>query len=64
MDVISAILGLPEEDRPMLRHHSDQILVREDGSMHMPAEAIEGLFALLGYFVEDLARRRTDRGTA
>ena len=63
MDVISAILGLPEADRPMLRHHADKILIREDGSMEMPAEAIDGLFALLGYFVEDLARRRVDRGT-
>ncbi len=58
MDVISAVLGIPEADRPDLRRHADRILVREDGSMAMPREALEGMFALLDYFVRDLARRR------
>ena len=42
MDVISAVLGIPVADRPMLRRMADKLLVREDGSMSMPAEALDG----------------------
>lgn len=59
MDVISAVLGISEADRPFLRRVSDQILVREDGSMQMPREALEGMFEMLEYFQDDLDRRRT-----
>jgi cytochrome P450 len=59
MDVIAAVLGVPESDRPELRRYADQILVREDGSMRMPAVALEGFMSIVGYFVEDLAARRS-----
>ena len=59
MDVISAVLGISEADRPFLRRVSDQILVREDGSMQMPREALEGMFEMLDYFQDDLDRRST-----
>jgi hypothetical protein len=62
MDVISAVLGVPEADRPMLRVHADQILVREDGSMRLPAEALEGFAALLSYFAGELPGRRQGAG--
>lgn len=58
MDVISAVLGIPEGDRAALRASADKILVREDGSMQIPEEAMNGMFELLGYFVDDLATRR------
>src|SRR3954447_13460473 len=58
MDVISAILGIPSADRSVLRAMADKILVREDGAMSMPAESLEGMFGLLAYFSDDLARRR------
>ena len=51
MDVISAVLGIPEDDRKALRVSADKILIREDGSMKMPEEALNGMFELLGYFV-------------
>lgn len=63
MDVISALLGIPEDDRPTLRAHADQILVREDGKMAIPRAAAEGFFALLTYFVEDLRRRKAGIGS-
>nr|MCU0271448.1 cytochrome P450 [Acidimicrobiales bacterium] len=63
MDVISAVLGVPEADRPMLRVYADQILVREDGSMELPPEAMAGFGAILGYFAGDLPRRRQGEGT-
>jgi cytochrome P450 len=57
MDVISAILGIPAADRPMLRELADALLVREDGSMSIPETALEGMFGLLAYFSDDLGRR-------
>ena len=58
MDVISAVLGIPEADRKMLRDAADRGLIREDGSMEIPQEAIEAIFEVLAYFSEDLDRRR------
>ena len=58
MDVISAVLGIPEHDRDALRVSADKILIREDGSMQIPEEAMNGMFELLGYFVQDLESRR------
>lgn len=63
MDVISAVLGIPEDDRAELRSFADQILIREDGKMEIPDEALEGMFALLGYFIDDLPRRKAGEGT-
>lgn len=59
MDVICAILGIPEADRTELRAHADRIMIREDGSMIIPKEAADGMFGLLTYFIEDVARRRS-----
>ena len=58
MDVISAVLGIPASDRDRLRECADRGLVREDGSMEIPHEAVEAIFEVLAYFTEDLARRR------
>lgn len=63
MEVIATILGIPGEHHDQLRHHADKILIREDGSMQMPAEALNGMFALLQYFIDDLPRRRAGEGT-
>jgi cytochrome P450 len=58
MDVISIMLGIPESDRAELRRLADKLMVREDGRIEMPPEAIEGITGLLGYFDEDLRDRR------
>ena len=60
MDVISAVLGIPAADRPVLRAMADKLLVREDGSMSIPEEALDGMFGLLAYFTDDLGRRPAD----
>ena len=60
MEVISLILGIPERDRPELRRLADQLMVRDDGRIEMPAEAIEGMLGLVQYFSDDLRRRRTE----
>ncbi len=58
MDVISAVLGVPESDRAELRAYADQILVREDGSMRLPKVALDGFVSLVGYFAAELPARR------
>lgn len=62
MDVICSVLGVPEADRAGLRSHADRILIREDGSMTIPQEAADGMFGVLGYFIDDLVRRRAGEG--
>jgi cytochrome P450 len=57
MDVISAVLGIPTVDRAALRGLADKVLAREDGSMRIPEEAVDGMFGLLAYFAGDLGRR-------
>jgi cytochrome P450 len=63
MDVICAVLGIPESDRTDLREHADKILIREDGKITIPDEAIEGMFGLLSYFIEDIKKRKQGEGT-
>jgi len=58
MDVISAVLGIPECDRDTLRECADRGLVREDGTMEIPQEGVEAILEVLAYFTEDLERRR------
>lgn len=58
MDVISAVLGVPEADRAELRRLADQILVREDGSMQMPKVALDGFVGIVSYFAAELPERR------
>jgi cytochrome P450 len=63
MDVIAAVLGVPEADRHGLRLSSDKIMIREDGVMSVPPEAAEGMFGLLEYFMADLPQRRAGKGS-
>jgi len=62
MDVIAAVLGIPEADRAKIRDDADKILVRNDGEMAIPPEAVTGMFDLLGYFVDDLPKRKQGIG--
>ncbi len=62
MEVISAVLGIPPDDRDELRKHAERIMIREDGSMMIPRAAVDGMFAVLAYFVDDLAKRKAGEG--
>jgi cytochrome P450 len=63
MDVISAVLGVPPNDREHLRISSDKIMIREDGVMSVPPAAAEGMFGLLEYFMADLPKRKAGHGS-
>jgi hypothetical protein len=58
MDVVSAMIGVPEEDRALLRGWVDALLHREDGRAEIPRAGLEGSANLVRYFADDLARRR------
>jgi cytochrome P450 len=58
MDVISALLGIPAEDRDRVRGWSNDVLHREPGNPVPPPRAVEAIARLLEYFREALAERR------
>jgi cytochrome P450 len=58
MDVISALLGIPPEDRDTVRGWSNAILHRDPGSPVPPPSCMQAQIALLGYFTEAVAERR------
>ena len=62
MDVISEMLGIPEEDRDGLRAWADLVLHREPGVAEVPEAGMQAAANLLGYFSEHLARRHARPG--
>jgi cytochrome P450 len=58
MDVISALLGIPPEDRDSVQAWSNDILHRDPGNPDPPPRAIEAMSHLSRYFRDALAERR------
>lgn len=58
MDVISALLGIPREDRDLLRGWSNDVLHRDPGDPMPPQRALSAMGRMLAYFDEILAERR------
>ncbi|TPG31955.1 cytochrome P450 [Mycolicibacterium hodleri] len=58
MDVISELMGVPEEDRDRIRAMADGVMHREDGVTDVPAEAIEASLNLIVYYQDMVAERR------
>jgi cytochrome P450 len=58
MDVISALLGIPEEDREDYRHKVDQGLNRDPDAQHDASSAMAALTAGGDYIAELIAQRR------
>ena len=61
MDVVSEMLGVPREDRDMLRAWSDDVVHREEGISAIPAAGVEAAKNLLQYLMELM---KGARGTA
>ncbi|HEV3133130.1 MAG TPA: cytochrome P450 [Acidimicrobiia bacterium] len=60
MAVIAALLGAPAEDNARLKHLSDRLLHREDGSVAKPEDAAAAGGELWAYFSELAAARRAE----
>ncbi len=58
MDVISALLGIPEADRDDVRAWSNAVLHREPGEQLPPPESVESLARLSNYLERAIDERR------
>lgn len=60
MDVISELMGVPEQDRGRLRELADGVMHREDGVADVPASALQASAELMVYYADMVARRRRE----
>ncbi|MGY2702602.1 cytochrome P450 [Nocardioides sp. HB32] len=58
MDVISEMMGVPEEDRAEVRRQADVVVHREDGVYDVPPAGAEASLWLVGYYLDMVAERR------
>ncbi|GAS92272.1 cytochrome P450 [Mycolicibacterium brisbanense] len=58
MDVISELMGVPEEDRVRIRALADGVMHREDGVADVPASAVQASAELLIYYADMVKQRR------
>jgi cytochrome P450 len=58
MDVISEMMGVPEEDRAEVRRQGDIVVHREDGLYDVPPAGAEASMWMVVYFQEMVAQRR------
>lgn len=58
MDVISELMGVPEEDRAEVRRQADIVVHREDGVYDVPPAGAEASLWMVSYFIEMVAQRR------
>jgi cytochrome P450 len=58
MDVISELMGVPEEDRVRIRALADGVMHREDGVADVPESAIAASGELLVYYADMVKQRR------
>jgi cytochrome P450 len=58
MDVISELMGVPDEDRVRIRALADGVMHRDDGVSDVPAEAIQASGELLVYYADMVRQRR------
>ena len=56
MDVISSLLGIPNEDRDRVRGWSNDLLHRDPGNPMPTRQGIESMGRLYAYFGEQMAR--------
>jgi cytochrome P450 len=58
MDVISEMMGVPEEDRAEVRRQADIVVHREDGLYDVPPAGAEASMWLIVYYQEMVTQRR------
>jgi cytochrome P450 len=58
MDVISELAGVPAADRRRIRRLGNLCAHRPPGARDIPAESVEAILSLIGYYMELIAERR------
>lgn len=58
MDVISELVGVPQQDREQLRALADAVMHREDGVTDVPKSALVAAMDLLVYYADMVKQRR------
>jgi cytochrome P450 len=58
MDVISEMMGVPEDDRAEVRRQADTVVHREDGVYDVPPPAMDSSLWLVGYYQDMVDQRR------
>lgn len=58
MDVISELVGVPQEDRRRLRELADAVMHRDDGVTDVPKAALVAAMDLLVYYADMVKQRR------
>jgi cytochrome P450 len=58
MDVISEMMGVPEDDRAEVRRQADLVVHREDGVYDVPPAGVEASLFLAGYYQDMVTERR------
>jgi cytochrome P450 len=58
MDVISEMMGVPEEDRTEVRRQADVVVHRENGVYDVPPAAMDSSLWLVGYYQAMVDQRR------
>jgi cytochrome P450 len=61
VEVISAMLGVPEADRQQIRHWVDDFLSREEGDPNTPQKGVESALYMAEYFLELAREKRKDQ---
>lgn len=61
MDVISEMMGVPEDDREELRRLADRMMHREEGVLDIPTAGIAAALGLAAYYGDMVAQRRASR---
>ncbi|WP_285032084.1 cytochrome P450 [Mycolicibacterium sp. lyk4-40-TYG-92] len=61
MDVISELMGVPQEDRVRIRALADGVMHREDGTADVPASAMAASGELLMYYAAMVKQRRKNQ---
>ncbi len=62
VEVISIMLGVPKEDQQQIRHWTDAMLTREEGSAAVSHESAEAGLAQVMYFLQLIADKRVHPG--
>ncbi len=58
MDVISEMMGVPDQDRAEVRRLADLVVHREPGLKDVPPAGVDAALTLIGYYADMLAQRR------